>query len=488
MKKELTEFIERQSTRKIVFLCFLLLLLFYLLPTFIQPEYDSNLHIKKFYLGFPGVLSGDEPHYFIVTTSIINDKDFYLENNYNLAYHYGGCDLGFRYINTSNPTIGPHIQFVDSTNRIAIPTLENKTLEENIQWAYSHYNVTSFRWVSNRPIGLPFFSSLFLWPLKDTCFIEYGAIYLSVLLSYVSLIFFYYICLFYVARWRSEAEHETKLKNNKRRDIFLALFFTCIFSLSTQYWHYSKTYFTEPYIASFLLMSYYLFFIKKNSFVPGVLLSFGFMMKSPFGMYLVLFWLFLLFKREWKRMLLFMLGGTPLFLGTFYYNWFLSGNIFYSAQAGHLLFGNYLEGILLWLLSPTSGLLPFAPFLIFSVLGFWNLWKKDKETVVSLSLIIFPYFFFWTSYILTQNGSGGYSSRYLVPLLGFLTLLTLSWYIDNKNKALQIFFFSLIAISFFINLQAAFLYPLFWDNPPWQLYDLLIHKIPRIIEVLKQTL
>ena len=487
MRKRIYNWINRQSLQRLVFLSFLPIFFLYILPTFIQPEYDTDLHLIRFNLGLPGVISGDEPHYLVATTSLINDHDYYVENNYENAYHSGGCDLGFRYRNTTNPTIPPHIQLVDPIKHIALPTISNKTHEENVQIMYEQYNATTVRWVSNRPVGVPFFSSIFLWPLKDTCFIEHGVIYLSVMISIIGIIFFYLISLFYARKYIFEQNKEVENNENEKKSIITALCFTYIFAFATQYWHYSKTYFPEPYIATFLLMSYYLFFIQKQSTLPGFLIALGYSMKSPFGMYLVLFPMALLVRKEWKRCCYFVLGTLLPLGGVLYYNWSLSGNIFYSAQAGALSFGNYAYGIFVWLFHPMFGVIPSAPFLIFSIFGLYNLWRKNKESFFNLSIIIFPYFFFWAFYKLTQVGPGGYSARYLVPLLGFFVLLSMIWYIHNKNKVLQILFFVLVSISFIINLQAAFLYPLFWNNPPWIVFDFITQKFHRIIEVLKQT-
>src|SRR3989338_7785334 len=165
MRSRIYNWINRQSLQRLVFLSFLPIFFLYILPTFIQPEYDTDLHLIRFNLGLPGVISGDEPHYLVATTSLINDHDYYVENNYENAYHSGGCDLGFRYRNTTNPTIPPHIQLVDPIKHIALPTISNKTHEENVQIMYEQYNATTVRWVSNRPVGVPFFSSIFLWPL-----------------------------------------------------------------------------------------------------------------------------------------------------------------------------------------------------------------------------------------------------------------------------------------------------------------------------------
>lgn len=487
MRKRIYNWINRQSSKKLVFLSFLSIFFLYILPTFIQPEYDNDLHITRFYLGLPGVISGDEPHYLVATTSLVNDHDYYVENNYENAYHNDGCDLGFRYRNTTNPTIPPHIQLVDPVKHRALPTIFGKTHEENVRVMYEQYNATIVRWVPNRPIGLPFFSSLFLWPFKDTCFIEHGAIYLSVVISFLGIIFFYLISVYYAKKHIAEQYKELPNNENEKRSIIIALCFTYIFAFATQYWHYSKTYFPDIYIATFLLMSYYFFFIKKQSILPGFLIALGYSMKSPFGMYLVLFPLALIIRKEWKRCYYFVLGTILPLGGVFYYNWLLSGNIFYSAQAGALSFGNYVHGIFVWLFHPVFGLITFAPFLLFGIFGLYTLWKKNKEDFFHSSITIFPYFFFWAFYKLTQTGPGGYSARYLVPLLGFLVLLCMIWYIHNKNKFFCLLLFILITLSFLINLQAAFLYPLFWNNPPWIVVELLKEKFPRIVEVLKHT-
>jgi len=145
-----------------VFFCFLFIALFYFLPTLIQVEFDKDLHITRFYLGLPGVLSGDEPHYFVTTTSLINDHDYYIENNYDNAYYFGGCDVSFHYINNTNPSIERHIQLVDPEKKIVITQDINRTYGGNETKLYEDFNVTTLRQVSNRSIGLPFFSALFL--------------------------------------------------------------------------------------------------------------------------------------------------------------------------------------------------------------------------------------------------------------------------------------------------------------------------------------
>ena len=481
---------KKLSKKRMIVFFFSILFLFYLLPTFVQVRFDNDLRIDEFYLGLPGVISGDEPHYFVTTTSLINDHDYYIDNNYDNAYFYGGCDVSFRYVNNTNPTLWRHIQIVAPEQRMAFPINISEMHGNDLDEFYKElvvrlqkeYNITVARQVSNRPIGLPLLSALFLWPFKNTCFIENGAIYLSVAISFIGLIFFFLTCLFYLKLYR-KIDDEKEKETYENENLWIALSFTAILALCTQYWHYSKTYFTEPYLAAFLLAAYYLFVIKKQSFMPGLLLSIGFSMKYPFGMYLGIFGMFILWKREWKRIVPFMFGASGPIIVVSYYSWLLSGHLFSSAQSGHLFFGNYLQGIVFWLLDPTFGLLPFAPFLMFSVLGLQWLWSADRKTFITIISVIMPYLFFWTSYTLTQTGAGGYSARYLIPLIAFLVLLSLFWYQQNKNKMLCCIFFALVALSFIINIQAAFLYPLFWNNPPWIVLEFLRYKWIRVLEL-----
>lgn len=498
MKQKIEQWKQRTSINKMILLFFSVLFVLYLLPTFIQVAFDKDLRIDHFYLGLPGVVSGDEPHYLVTTTSLINDHDYYIDNNYDNAYFHAGCDVGFRYVNQSN-RVWRHVQIVAPDQRMAFPlnfsnsfsNLSGNELDKEYEAAVEDleqkYNITTTHQVSNRPIGLPFFSALFLWPFKNICFIEHGAIYISLFISFIGLIFFFRICLFYLKQYRkksSEKNVETE-KIHEKENVWLGLCFTAILGLCTQYWFYSKTYFTEPYLATFLLVAYYLFFIKKQSFLPGLVLAIGFSMKYPFGMYLAIFGIFLLYKKEWKRIIFFVFGASGPIALVFYYSWLLSGHIFNSAQSGHLFFGNYLQGIIVWIFDPMFGVLPFAPFLILSILGLLWLWKQDRETAIILIFMMVPYFLFWSSYTLTQHGPGGYSARYIIPILGFLVLLVLLWYQQNKNKILFWIFLTLTGISFVINLQAAFLYPLFWNNPPWILFDILKYKWVRVLEVLK---
>src|SRR3989339_1499810 len=79
-------------------------LLAYVTPMFVQYSMDeTNTHITGVYLGLPQVLSGDEPHYLIMTHSIAKDHDVWLKNDHDGVYLNGTCAAGQRFAGTYLP-------------------------------------------------------------------------------------------------------------------------------------------------------------------------------------------------------------------------------------------------------------------------------------------------------------------------------------------------------------------------------------------------
>src|SRR3989344_3494447 len=231
--------------------CLGLIFLMYFLPTLFQIQIDNQMHIKGFYIGLPGVLSGDEPHYLVTTTSLINDHDFYIDNNYDNAYYLGGCDAGHHYLNNTGPFVDRHIKLLNPLTKDVVlidpATRQNISIcEGKLSTMYRSCANATYRQIPHTPIGLPIFSAIFLWPLKGTCLIESGAIYLGVLLSFIGIILFYLICLYHLNEYYIKAKEK---KNKAIKSLsgirlkYTALAFTAIFALGTQYWNYSKTYY-----------------------------------------------------------------------------------------------------------------------------------------------------------------------------------------------------------------------------------------------------
>lgn len=427
--------------RKIVIAVVLIL---YLVPTLIQFEYNEQGTINKIYIGLPHTQTGDEPHYYITLYSLVNDHDIFLTNNYNNAFYRNGSDLGKKKWSYFNR----HTRLFYSENKtiVSIPFL-NKT---NLDLSYVPQEKSEVKEISGHAQGLPFFAFLFLWPLKNTPLLEAAAIYMTLVFSFLGLWAFYKIMMHY---------HNDEQK---------ALLFTLILALATQYWHYSKTFWAEPYLASFLIISWYLVVVKKTYWsylLSGFLLGFGFLMKYPFLLTIFPFYLYFSLvsmknkKIEYIPFLSFSIPLAFCFASILYLNYSLTGDMLAFNQIGAVHFVNPLKGIINWLFNPTFGLFTFSPVLLFACFGIKNFLKKNKEQVVVLGLSLGMYSLFWMAYIVAQEGAGGYSARYLVPLIPFFMLLCS--FSNAENSRYKVLFYILISVSLLINVLAAVAYPAF---------------------------
>ncbi len=420
------------------FFCLSIILL-YLIPVFIQAEYSEEGRIKDFFLGLPTTQTGDEPHYYITLYSLVNDGDVFLTNNYNNAFFRNGSDLGKKKLNYENR----HTRIFDSKNKkvINIPFID----EKHLNLSYVPAENLEIKEISGHPIGLPLFAFIFLWPVSNTVVLEHFSIFLTLIFSLLGILSFYRLMIFY------------------HKDEQTAILFTSLFAFGTQYWHYSKTFWTEPYLASFTIISLYLSIVQKKYFISGFLLGFGFLMKFPFALVILPFLVYVIYNRNWKNILLFSLPLFLFFASSLGLNYYFTNSIFAFNQAEAVKFVFPLQGIFNWLFSSSFGLLTFSPILIFFMFGISKFWRAKKEQLLLIFAIIIPYFIFWTSYIVAQNGAGGYSARYLLPIVPILALLCS--FISLKNRKVKVLFYFILIISICINFFAAFFYPAFTGYP-----------------------
>lgn len=141
--------------------------------------------------------------------------------------------------------------------------------------------------------------------------------------------------------------------------------------------------------------------------------------------------------RDWRKAILFSLGGLPMAAVLFWYHQVNFGsplalandfqNPIFKDENGSLgMFGmpsSYVMGLLL--VSPYRGVFWLAPVLILGLVG-WIVWLREKQWApeARLGIAVFAFFFFVNS---TFNGyHAGFSAgpRYLVPGMPFLALAT----------------------------------------------------------------
>lgn len=429
----------KQFTKKNVFY---LILLLYTVPFFIQPTYDQENSIKGMHLGLPGTHSGDEPHYYITLYSLVNDHDIYLANNYDHALYQNGSDLGAKRWSEDDR----HVRYFDQEQREVKNVIETENIKE----------------IPGHPIGLPLFAFFFLWPFTNTTLLEPLAILLTMCVSLLGIYAFYHILHHY------------------HNDEHVALFFTLILALATPYWHYSKTFWAEPYLASFVIISWYLL-VTRHYFFAGIPLAIGFLMKYPFALVIPAYYGYLI-VRERRRIPALVLFSLPLAcLGTFVLslNYFFTGNPLGFNQAASVAFANPIIGTLRWLFNPMFGLFVVTPVLVFSLFGVFSFLKKKPTDTCALLGVSIPFFLFFVSYAVTQTGAGGYSARYLVPLIPVFVLLCS--FVDRSKKNVSTTFNALLLVSLFINFLAAFAYPAFINEPIFNSLSKIIGFITKII-------
>lgn len=417
---------------------FIAVVLLYLLPTFVQYSFDSNAkHMTGIYFGLPHVLTGDEPDYLLATYSIVEDFDVELCNNRIDAFN-GSCSAGYIFRGVE------WINYCGGEN----------PLETNIL---------------TRQVGLSFFAALFVWPLAGSCLLENAVIYLTLIVSLISLFFLYKTLQFY---------------GSKKTSAILIVFIG--FALCSQLWHYSKTFQTEPYLAAFLIMAFYFIAVKRNPLFSGFFIALGFTMKYPFAVFLPIFLIYLfLNEKNKKQLFLFVIPSIAALLLLMLYNSLVFSNPFFVSKAGEVIFGNYLYGIFQYLFFPSIGFLVFAPFLLFGFIGFREFFKENKREAAFVALIFISYFLFWAFIEPTQaGGGGGYSGRYIIPVIPMLSIPLLFWLKNNKSRKLYYVFILLLVVSFLISLQAAFFYPALISNPPWYLIEQLLFNPEKIFNVI----
>ena len=477
---------QMMDNKRLTYILIALIFLAYLLPTFIQTSFTDDLGIEKVFVGLPGVLSGDEPHYMTLTNSFVFDSDFFIDNNHDNAYKEGKCDAGFRFKSNNHVGIGRHIQLINPEQKkvVTMDTFRSK-YNEDIQTMYDDLDIQNHREISNRPAGIAFFTGSILKPLsvfEDSCIIEHAAIYLNLIFSFIGLFFFYKIIRHYAGVYKDKLKNYINYPHHT-----VALFTTAIFALTSPYWYYSKTYWAEVPLMVLFITTYYLFVIKKQTLLPGLLVGLGTTIKYPFGMYLIIISAILIYRKQLKEFIIFGVASSIPLSFTLWYNYTFSGSIFPFGQTAVLGFGNYIVGFLSWMINPRFGLLTATPVLIFSIFGLYKLCKdkKTKSLGYTLALCILPYLLFWTSYAVTQTGAGGFSARYLVPIISLLYVLLFFWYGQNNNPYLKKLFLLLLLLSCIINFLAAFLYFIYWDATPWILLEKLTEDPERIIEMVK---
>lgn len=324
------------------------------------------LHIMPF-VGRPAIIGGDEPHYALMSHSIAVDGDIDLENNY-LEVEAGSNAAGRK-------------QAGSSLDRHLRPFGEREV--------FSH------------PLGLPLLTA----PLIGLLQLVAPGAPPDLLLGLVGLGLTFLALL--------EGLRLLSLSMDDRRQ---ATILGLLLYFSTPLWFYSRTFFTEPYVWSLLVLAVGRLERRRwlaASFLLGLALS----MKETalLAVVPILCWAW---RRLGKRRTLHLMVFPGLFVVLFclknravYGNWLVTFQPFQM--------GSPVEGAVGLLIDPVHGLAPFAPVSALALAGWFLLGRKQpsgEESSFYAMLAFLGYFVVSAAWVDWRGGSS-YGPRLLVPVL-----------------------------------------------------------------------
>jgi hypothetical protein len=253
----------------------------------------------------------------------------------------------------------------------------------------------------------------------------------------------------------------------------LPLFTTLCLAFATPLWHYSRTFFTEPYAWSFLIAGYYFFVIRRRNVLPGVLLGCGVLMKLPFIVFPAVFALVRVKEGRWRELIAFSLPVLAALAVLFAGNWLLfgyptvpnpgSGALQFGLES---FYGNVFAGAWGLLFSSQHGLVLFSPFLVCTAFGlraFYQAYPKHALFVLALTSLYFLLMASWVQW----HGGYCYASRQILPLYPLLAIPLLFFLQSSKGLWFRAPFYILLCLSFVISLQSVLFFDSVWMQPPW---------------------
>ncbi|HWB14524.1 MAG TPA: hypothetical protein VG826_35195 [Pirellulales bacterium] len=333
-------------------------------------------------LTWPRVWSGDEPHYLLMLNSLISDGDLDLRNNY-AALWQGSQQAGLLFAGTP---LDHHTKWYEG-NRL-------------VTWgggaSSTHPPSHEYSW---HPPGLPLLLAPLLRPLHDTRWVEPAAVACTALTTLAGLGFFCLLVRGYLPDempvWPAAA----------------------VAFLGTPLWHYTRTLYCEPYLATFAVGAYALAFRRSAHLSAGLLLALGMTMKPPFVLMAVPLAAALVGKDGlWAMVRL----GLPICLALvwiFGLNYWMHGSAFRSPIQWAP--GDISAGAVGLLSSRIHGLLPMAPALLPVIAAWPTFLRRHPREALALLAASALYFGLMANWI-AWHGGACYGPRMIVPILPLL--------------------------------------------------------------------
>lgn len=405
------------------------------------------------HIGLPTVRGGDEPHYMVMLSSLLQDGDFDVSNNY-LASHRGGLDAGRPF---GRFALDHHVAWWIGGHKVGWHDIYetpadkwNRDAEGSplpTRRADAPVDVAGLPEYSGHPPGSIFLLAALLWPVSGTAAVEPLALLISALAIILAMFLFRRL----IAPYASDP-----------RALNLA---TALVFLATPAWHYGRTLYTESFLILFTVGAYLL--ARGGRALPaGLLLGLGMLMKPPFVLIGLPLGIAALARRKWREAALLTIGPAIATITVLLLNDRWWGSPWHTAQT--FVTGSFVDGTVGLLISRDHGIVPYAPVVLVAV-ALWPRFLREHRAeglqLLAASGLYFGLMAWWSQW----HGGWCYGPRLVMPILPLLLVPLVGVYAGapfTQSRAWRIAVPIVCGLSVVINVIGVVGYWHYWGVHP----------------------
>jgi hypothetical protein len=410
------------------------------------------------------IVTGDEPHYLLIITSVVEDGDLDLSNNYQDVHAGKSWGAGQKFHDMRR--LDHHTHFLIDARPVLWDSNyqsfhDEATLKPDAKDSYGRFYPEPKAAKSAIPPGTPEYSfhpsgigylvaPFAIW-FRGTPYLETVALLCSSLATIIAYLFF-----------RKLLEHCGS--SGQVVEAIAAVAF-----LGTSAWFYSRALFTESYLLMCVAATYSLAIRRQNPLLAGMFVAIAIQLKAYYLIAVIPLGIDMLVRKDRRYAALY---SIPIFLGGLLF--FLQNKAFnggYLTGSPPFLMGSFRAGTKGMLTSWSNGLLLVSPVVLVPLFAWPTFIRRFPREALLLGAA------FWCNFVLVahyRNWAGGqcYGPRLITPFVPFIFVSLVAcpeWIRLRSWKG--VVFWSLAALSIFGNALAAFDREGYWSGVPlWRLW------------------